>query len=214
MTWRRHLVIFAKAPRLGAVKTRLARGLGTLNAWGFYRVTSARVIRDLATDTRWRTWLAVAPDRFAGRDGEIPVWPRHVPRLAQGSGDLGARMARIFARLGPGPVVIVGTDIPDLDRAAVWRAFRALGSHDAVFGPADDGGYWLIGLRSRALCRGLFSGVRWSSPHTLGDTRANLGAARVAFLDVLADVDTPADYAAWRARQISRRSSDAPPDGA
>ena len=206
MTWCRHLVIFAKAPRLGAVKTRLARGIGALEAWSFYRHASARVIRELAADRRWRTLLAVTPDRFAGPDGCIPLWPRHVPRLAQGPGDLGARMARPFARLGPGPVVIVGTDIPDLTRGAVWRAFQALGSHDAVFGPADDGGYWLIGLRRCPRRLSPFGGVRWSGPNALADTRANLEGARVAYLDVLNDIDMPADYAAWRqARSAGRQ---------
>ena len=129
----RHLVIFAKAPRLGAVKNRLARQVGSVTAWRFYRRNLAQTLRRL-DDRRWRTWLSLTPDGFdAG-----PLWSGD--RLAQGGGDLGARMARPFVSLPPGPVVLVGCDIPALKGRHVAAAFAALGRHQAVFGPARDGG--------------------------------------------------------------------------
>src|ERR671932_477084 len=99
---RRHLVVFAKAPRLGQVKRRLAA-------------------------------------------------------------DLGARMERPLRELPPGPVAIVGSDIPGIEPKHVAAAFRRLAARDDfVFGPAPDGGFWLVGARRRRPPRG-FPGVRWST---------------------------------------------------
>ena len=196
MTTQRHLVIFVKAPQLGAVKTRLAADIGAVDALRFYRATTARIVRRLGRDSRWRCWLAVTPDRFVRNRG---YWPRRLPRLAQGAGDLGARMARPLVRLPPGPVVIVGTDVPDLGAAHVARAFAALRRKAAVFGPAPDGGYWLVGVRRRRLARDIFRGVRWSGPHALADTLANLPPGlEPEFLEPLADIDDGRDYRRWR----------------
>jgi len=194
-----HLVVMARAPRLGAVKRRLARDLGDLAAWRFYRITAGRLLRALSADPRWRTWLALTADRAARvRRG---LWPATCVLLPQGQGDLGARMGRLLRELPPGPVVIVGSDIPDLRPVHVARAFRMLGRHDWVFGPAGDGGYWLIGTRRRrAPPRETFAGVRWSSAHALADTLANLKGARIGFLEELADMDTGADLARLRER--------------
>jgi hypothetical protein len=192
-----HLVVMVKAPRLGAVKTRLAREIGAVAARRFYRASSAAVLARLGHDPRWRCWLAVTPDRFAAASA---FWPRRLPRLPQGPGDLGQRMARPLKILPPGPVVIVGSDIPGLGAGHVARAFTALGRHDLVFGPAEDGGYWLVGARRRPPPPPeLFRAVRWSSAHALEDTLANLGPRfSVAFVERLSDVDNAADYARWR----------------
>ncbi|MFQ5534250.1 MAG: TIGR04282 family arsenosugar biosynthesis glycosyltransferase [Sphingomonadales bacterium] len=198
----RHLVIFVKAPRLGTVKTRLARGIGAVAACGFYRRTVSTLIRRLAPDPRWRTYLAVTPDRHAGSRNGFEVWPNGIARLPQGGGDLGERMARRLRALPTGPGLIIGTDIPDISRGHIWRAFRALDSHDAAFGPCVDGGYWLVGLGRRAMPRELFQGVRWSGPHALADSVATLGPrARIAMLETLHDIDTAEDLAAWQAEQ-------------
>ena len=198
---RGHLVVMARAPRLGAVKRRLARDVGALEAWRFYRATTAGLLRALARDPRWRTWLALTPDRAAR--GRAP-WPAPCNVVAQGPGDLGARMGRLLRALPPGPVVIVGSDIPGLGPGHVARAFRRLGANDWVLGPAADGGYWLIGARRRPALRPPFARVRWSGPHALADTLANLAGARVALLEELTDIDTGADLARLRARRRGR----------
>ncbi len=198
MSPRVHLVVMARAPRLGAVKRRLARDLGDLAAWRFYRQTAGRLVRDLGADPRWRTWLALTPDR-AARAGRAS-WPARCTCVAQGPGDLGARMGRLFRTLPPGPVVIVGSDIPGLRPTHVARAFRLLGDHDWVFGPAGDGGYWLLGARRRRRPYRPFDAVRWSSAHALADTLANLKGTRIGFLEELADVDTGADLSRLRER--------------
>ncbi|MGG5818861.1 TIGR04282 family arsenosugar biosynthesis glycosyltransferase [Falsiroseomonas sp. HW251] len=181
------VIVFARAPRLG-VKKRLARGIGAMAALRFYRAQLAATVRQ-ARDARWRLVLAVTPDQARAR------WPRGVSRLGQGRGDLGQRMARALA--GRRRAVLVGSDIPGLSRDDLARAFRALGRADAVFGPAEDGGYWLVGYGPRRPATP-FADVRWSSRHALSDTLANFAGRRVALLRRLRDVDTAADLPASR----------------
>jgi uncharacterized protein len=198
-----HVVVMARAPRLGAVKRRLARDVGDLAAWRFYRLGLAALLRRLGRARRWHCWLAVTPDRAV-----TAGWPPPWHAIAQGPGDLGARMGRLLRDLPPGPVVIVGSDIPDVRPAHIATAFARLGTCDWVFGPAVDGGYWLIGARRRPARRDPFTNVRWSSAHALADTLANARKGRVAFLEELRDVDTGADWCRWRQR--IKRPSGAP----
>ena len=156
-------------------------------AWWF-RHQTARLIRELR-DPRWKLVLAVAPDTAQ----QSRAWPADLARWPQGKGDLGARMGRMLRRAG-GPVCVIGADIPGIRKRHIARAFRMLGAHDAVFGPAHDGGYWLIGLRrGRPLPAGIFAGVRWSTRHALADTRASLSGHRIALINTLRDVDTADD---------------------
>ncbi|WP_323781838.1 TIGR04282 family arsenosugar biosynthesis glycosyltransferase [Thalassovita sp.] len=187
---RRQLVIMVKEPRPGRVKTRLGRDIGmTSAAWWFRRQTAALLRR--VQDPRWRITLAVTPDH----EGLVSrIWPDHLDRLPQGQGNLGDRMARIFRSLPPGPVCIIGADIPGIEKEHITRAFAALGSHDAVFGPAPDGGYWLVGLKRIAPPPAtLFQNVRWSTDRALSDSIATLPGQNIALIDELADVDRAAD---------------------
>ncbi len=193
----RWLLIMLKEPRPGRVKTRLARDIGTVPAVWWFRHQTARLIRRL-DDPRWRLVLAVAPDA-AGLASR--VWPAHLPRLPQGKGELGQRMARLFRQMPPGPAVIVGGDIPGITARHIARAFAALGANDAVFGPAPDGGYWLVGLRRTAPPPASFlQAVRWSTHHALADSMASLPGRRIALTQRLRDVDTAADLAALKSR--------------
>jgi glycosyltransferase A (GT-A) superfamily protein (DUF2064 family) len=103
-------------------------------------------------------------------------------------------MQRIFDACGGGALIIVGTDIPFVTRAIIADAFRNLRRADVVFGRAEDGGYWLVGLRRRLKRLAPFENVRWSSPHALADTLRNLRSENVAFAATLFDIDTEADY--------------------
>jgi uncharacterized protein len=182
----------AKAPVAGRVKTRLAAEAGAAAAVHFARHSTATLLQRVAIDTRWSTILAVAPDIALSGPG-WPGWPRSIPLMPQGGGDLGARMQRIFDSAPPGPAVIIGTDVPHIAPAHIATAFRLLGRHDAVFGPAADGGYWLVGLKRRPRLLRPFDGVRWSTAHALSDTLANLRGLSVGAVATLADVDTAAD---------------------
>lgn len=196
-------MIFVKAPEPGRVKTRLARDIGAIAATWWFRHQTRALIRRLARDPRWTTELAVAPDRAAG----ARHWPAHVARRPQGPGDLGDRMGRVLRGAPPGPIAIVGGDIPGIRSGHIAAAFRALGRAEAVLGPAPDGGFWLIGLRrgGRAIPAGLFRGVRWSSADALADTAASLAPLTVGHAATLADVDTGADLTQLRAK--NRRSA-------
>ena len=189
---RRSLVIFARAPALGTGKRRLARDIGDVAALRFERLMLARLLRRLAGDRRWRVRLAVTPDRARHRQR---LWPSGIPITGQRGGDLGKRMRRALARCPPGPAVLVGTDIPALGPWHIAEAFRLLGRHDVVFGPATDGGFWLAGARRSPRPLPLFGEVRWSGPHALADTLASLPArVSVGFATTLEDVDDGASY--------------------
>jgi uncharacterized protein len=195
------VVIFARAPRYGAVKTRLARAIGDGETLRFYRNALSRLVLASMRDARFETVLAVTPDGAAFDRG---LWPRGIAIRAQGGGDLGRRMVRALRSAGARPVVVVGSDIPALTTAHLNAAFRTLGSASVVLGPARDGGYWLIGARHpRRLRPNVLDGVRWSSAHALEDSLRRLGD--VAMLDiVLDDVD---DGDAYRRYQASMRNA-------
>jgi len=187
-----HLILFVRAPALGRGKRRLARDIGDIAAVHFERLMIARLICRLASDRRWRLRIAVTPDwecRQARR------WRRGMKVVAQGGGDLGDRMRHAIAAAPPGPVVLIGSDIPAVEARHIAAAFRVLGRQDLVFGPADDGGFWLIGARRRPRLPRLFTGVRWSSPDALADALAGLPAGvTVGFVETLADVDDGDSY--------------------
>lgn len=182
------LLIFAKAPRMGVSKTRLASGIGTARAWRVKRALDAYTCQT-ARGGSWKTMLAIAPDRdLTTRFGN--AWPSALPRMPQGRGDLGQRMANAMGKHAFAPVCIIGSDLPDLRTTDIGDAFKALRRHDVVLGPATDGGYWLIGMSARCARRARLDGIRWSSAFTLADTVAALPkASRIAYLRELEDVD-------------------------
>lgn len=182
------LVIFVKEPRLGRVKTRLAKDVGAFKAWRFYRSTVKQLIKRVGK-RKWNTVICVSPDQYRGG-----FFDRRFKIIPQGGGDLGQRMQRVFDNVGSGPLVLVGGDIPTIRKSHIKKAFRKLGNHDAVFGPATDAGFWLVGMRRRRASIAPFSGVRWSTEHALKDTVSNISLSqRVDFTDMLSDVDTAED---------------------
>jgi glycosyltransferase A (GT-A) superfamily protein (DUF2064 family) len=131
----------------------------------------------------------VTPDGAAARRR---LWPRAAALRPQGKGDLGVRMRRALASCPPGSVVLIGADIPAVEARHIADAFRLLGKHDLVFGPAADGGFWLVGARRSPRLPPLFGPVRWSGPHALTDALGNLPRwVSVGLAARLADVDDP-----------------------
>lgn len=189
-----HLVVMAKVPQGGRVKTRLARDVGVAEAARVYRSIMGKTLQRLSGDPRWRTWIAVASDTSLAS----PVWPLNVSLIGQGRGNLGTRMQRVFDELLAGSVAIIGSDIPDIPTDSIAASFKALGHSDAVIGPAPDGGYWLIGQRRKPRVLQIFEDVRWSGEHAMKDTLANLKTVRVTTLEERNDVDTIEDYKIWR----------------
>jgi rSAM/selenodomain-associated transferase 1 len=177
------VIVFARAPRLGTVKRRLARDIGDRAALRFHTAVLTALLRDLRRCRRFDVVLAVTPDR-----GRVRAGVRVIP---QGKGDLGQRMSRALRRFRR--AVLMGCDIPEARAADVRDAFGALGTADAVFGPAVDGGYWLIALGPRRPSE-LFGPTRWSTEHALADTLLRFRHHRVGFIRTLTDVDTGTDY--------------------
>ena len=178
-----------KAPMAVRDKTRLGRDIGMVPAAWWFRHQVANLLRHLQTP-RWDIVLAVSPELHL----RATFWPAYLPRVAQGHGDLGARMARLLRLPHAGPVCLVGGDIPELRPPHIARAFAALGRADFAFGPASDGGFWLTGVRHPSLAPAhLFHDVRWSSAHALADSLATLGQRTHALTDRLQDVDRAID---------------------
>lgn len=195
---RQTLLIFAKQPVAGRTKTRLCPPLSHAAAAELYacflRDTLA-LARQVPASSRVIVYQPEeAADYFAALAPDFALLPQ------QGA-DLGERMDRCFTTVlgaGPGAAVLIGSDIPTLPVAHVNRAFALLGAHDLVFGPSDDGGYYLIGMH-RPHSR-LLREVTMSTPTVLRDTlaiAAELGL-RAALLPGWYDVDTPADLARLR----------------
>lgn len=188
---RPRLVLMVKEPQAGRVKTRLGRDIGMTNAAWWFRHQTKRLIREVGSDPRWQLRLSVSPAPAALNSR---AWPLEIPRDPQVGDDLGARMRHVFNTAPSGPVVLIGGDIPGVTTAIINDAFRKLKDHDCVFGPAEDGGFWLVGMRRVGpLPINLFNGVRWSCAETLQDTLGTLGNASVAFTATLRDVDTASD---------------------
>ena len=199
------LLVFAKAPVAGQAKTRLAAQVGDGPALAAYRALIEA------------TLSCAAAARDAGILAEVALWctdpdapalaelaERHgLARHRQAAGDLGTRMsAAIAAALRTSPrVLLVGTDCPVLTPAYLAAASASLATHDAVLGPAEDGGYVLVGAR-RPLA---FDGVRWSTAHTRADTLAAFAAGGVscALLPPLWDVDDADALARWARLQAT-----------
>ena len=180
-------IIFARVPRLGTVKRRLARDIGDRAALRFHQAMLFGLIRRLVRDRRFETVLAITPDRARVK------LPLSIRLLDQGHGDLGVRMARVLDHARR--AVLVGCDIPGIGPADIVAGLRALGRADAVFGPAEDGGYWLVGQGPRRPARS-FANVRWSTEHALADTLINFRHHRVALSRRLRDVDNVQDLRA------------------
>lgn len=188
------VILFLKAPRPGFVKTRLAAEVGAPAATAIYRQLAQEQRRRIPA--KWRAEVHFAP---ADAEPEMRVWlgGRGVFR-PQVDGDLGARLSAGFAaafQAGGAPVIAIGGDCPALDAACLEEARRTLREADVVLGPADDGGYYLIGLNRPT--PELFAGIPWSTPQALEATvaRAARAGLRVRLLGTKLDID---DAASWK----------------
>lgn len=194
------LAIFAKAPQPGYAKTRLIPALGAVAAARLQRELSVRAVMTARTAALGEVTLWCAPDVqhrfFRALQRRFDLACR-----AQSEGNLGQRMAHAFATHGQ-PLLMIGTDCPALAVAHLQQAAQALQSgSDAVFIPAEDGGYALVGLR-RPLPE-LFIGIDWGTAQVMPQTRKRLRTAGLNWqeLGTLWDVDRPEDVARWRTLQ-------------
>ena len=189
------LAVMARAPAPGRVKTRLCPPLDAEQAAEFYECVLRDVLAELALSARWDTWVAYA-ERSRDYFQQLPE--HDVALLPQRGASLGARMHAVFVDLchvGYRQVIVVGSDIATLRAASIRKACELLERNrcDLVLGPADDGGYYLIGL-GRPEAR-LFSDIAWSTASVLEDTlaRARQLELRVRMVAGTYDVDVAED---------------------
>ncbi|HSQ72223.1 MAG TPA: TIGR04282 family arsenosugar biosynthesis glycosyltransferase [Rubrivivax sp.] len=189
------LIVFAKAPVAGQAKTRLMPALGAAGAAELAARLLERAVAAGMSAGFDVVELCAAPDASHPTFGRLAARHAGLQLSVQGDGDLGARMHRALTRrlVDCGRVLLIGTDAPALDAAALRTAAQALAGHDAVFVPALDGGYALVGL-SRPQ-PDLFTGMPWSTPRVMAETRerARRAGLRWAELPAVADIDEPAD---------------------
>lgn len=180
------LVIFTRFPEPGKAKTRLIPALGADRAAAVHRRLTERALAAVAA-----TGLAFEVRTTGAPLAAFRGWLGDLDFVDQGDGDLGARMARAV------PGIVVGSDVPDMTAAHLLRAADLLARRDVVVGPAEDGGYWLVGMRRRV--PELFDAMPWGTNAVLAETRrrAALHGIDLAETDTLADLDTPADLARW-----------------
>lgn len=190
------LIIFIKNPRLGKVKTRLARTVGDSEALRIYQL--------LLEQTR-QTALGLSVHRRLYYDAYIDVddawlsvdFEKHL----QTGADLGARMehafASVFAQVPDARVGIIGSDCPELPAATLQKAFDMLETHDAVIGPSTDGGYYFLGLRS--FDASVFRGISWSTDAVLRQTLEvfEQQGKTCVLLEPRTDIDTAEDWQAY-----------------
>lgn len=193
------LVIFAKAPQPGKAKTRLIPALGAAGAAAFaHRLLLHTLQQALASGANpIELCMSPAPGDAAWQGVAIAA---SVQQTDQGSGDLGERMARVVKRVtqhgaaqSGKPVLLIGTDCPDLSAARLAHAIAQLEQHDAVILPAHDGGYVLLGLKSP--CPELFENMPWSTPVVAAETLRRMAALKLQVWQgpALHDIDEPAD---------------------
>lgn len=203
----RTLILFARAPVPGSVKTRLAGVLAPEGAARLYRA----FLEDAARVYAGSAWTAVL---YADPDPDdaslASIFGEHWRREAQGPGDLGSRLTTAFEAersRGASAVLAVGSDHPALPRRALGELFEAVeGGEDVALIPAQDGGYCAIALAPGAATSAVFRDIPWSSERTLDVTvaRAREKGLRAALLAPAYDVDRPEDLQTL-ARDLARR---------
>ncbi|HUP01980.1 MAG TPA: TIGR04282 family arsenosugar biosynthesis glycosyltransferase [Gemmatimonadota bacterium] len=198
-TGRPLVVVFAKAPEPGRVKTRLTPVLRAGEAADLARALLLDTL-DIVDSIGADVVVAFAP--ATGRRSFERLLGRRRRLIAQGPGDLGSRLAGVTGQLlavGKGPVIAVGSDCPALTAEVLRRAAAGLARADVVLGPALDGGYYLVALK--APHPEIFQGIPWGTAQVMAATRERIEAARLAaaILEPARDLDTPEDLFEWYA---------------
>jgi len=207
------LVLFARTPAAGKVKTRLVPPLSESQALGLYLAFLEDASTIYSMPARWRAVLEVEPD--PDDPSLTALFPPPWSRRRQAAGDLGQRLAASFEREfseGAPAVLAVGSDHPALERCLLEDALARLAAgREAVVIPADDGGYCAIGFAAGAPASSVFSGIPWSTDSVLRATRERLAllGLEAEFLEPAYDVDRPEDLERLRL-DLARRDPSRP----
>ncbi|NIS75616.1 MAG: DUF2064 domain-containing protein [Deltaproteobacteria bacterium] len=192
---RNTLIVFAKYPEPGKVKTRLAEDIGAERAATIYSYMAETVINNVSNQGNYRTEIFFDPP---DKDKEIRSWLGNTPDsyLPQHGDTLGGRISNAFRTVFSGVsdrAVIIGTDCLDVSADMVRYAFECLENYHSVIGPADDGGYYLLGLNRYE--PEIFQNIDWSTDQVLKQTMGRIKEKGLSLfmLDPLTDIDTVFD---------------------
>ena len=197
---RERLIVFTRYPEPGKTKTRLIPVLGAEGAATLQRKMTENQLAEVKELQAFYS-LSVEVHFADGNEQLMENWlGSNLIYRRQSEGDIGCRMASAFQAsfaAGMNGVVIIGIGCPYLNAQLIAQAFQALCQHDLVLGPAQDGGYYLIGLRR--LIPELFTGISWSTAEVLQQTLsiAQKLELAVALLPLLSDIDRPEDLSIW-----------------
>jgi rSAM/selenodomain-associated transferase 2/rSAM/selenodomain-associated transferase 1 len=200
------LIVFTRFPEPGITKTRMIPALGAKGAARLQRQMTEHILAT-AAKASIRPDLTIEVRHEGGNADLMQKWlgPQSSYR-PQGPGDLGRRMVRAFEeafRESKGAAVIVGSDIPGISAGIIQQAFEGLQKNDLVLGPANDGGYYLIGMKNTipaSTYTRLFENIDWGTGEVLSQTLQNARESELGIflLESLGDVDRPVDLHHWQ----------------
>jgi len=183
------LIIFTRKPELGKVKTRLAKGVGEEKALEIYKYLLKHTAETASkVNAEKQVWYTTSIETNDAWDDAI------FNKYPQPEGDLGDKMKHAFYENFKNEfnkVVIVGTDLMDMDTTTIENAFKSLDHNDVVIGPAEDGGYYLLGMRH--FIPQVFENIEWSTSRVLQQTLSTIKQNSVVLLDEKNDIDFKED---------------------
>ena len=185
------LLVFTKNPELGKCKTRLAKSIGSKNALKVYKHLlehTAKIINQIETN------IAIFYSDFINSND---IWSNNYHKKLQSEGHLGLRMENAFEwafKKGYEKVGVIGTDLLSLTTLDIHQSFELLDKNDVVFGPAEDGGYYLMAMNT--LIKEAFFDKEWSTSSVLEQSIKDLETKKIGFLKVKNDIDTYEDLIA------------------
>ncbi len=194
---RRSLLIFAKSPEPGQVKTRIAQEVGPDKAAEIYEEMLDRILRESAPENLWERLLFITPESDADY-----FFRRGLKTKLQKGKDIGERMANAFldaSNHGSEKIVLIGSDIPSLNYSDIVEAFEMLARGPAVIGPSEDGGFYLLGVAGKYVSRAselLRRPIPWSTPAVLAELEkwCRVYQFFLEYLPLKNDIDTYEDW--------------------
>jgi len=206
----RCVLVFARLPEKGCVKTRLEKRLSQDIVLKLYKAFVEDILAILEKGRFKHTVCYWPPDSESDMKNWLGSSRDYMP---QSGDDLGQRMRNAFQKVfaeSTQQALLIGTDIPDLDPGIIEQAFHVLSKNDMTIGPAEDGGYYLIGFNSHTFCKDVFNGVSWGSGQVFKETmqKARQLSLRVHTLPKWLDIDTPEDLELFYRRGKENGRSD------